>query len=106
MGSVLEKLDVDIKLPYDEESLNSGRVAEYLLELVRTLQELLREISVLTNYSLDLTDGDAVYYAGKNANGDYPIGTWRRKQVGDDLEDQVQLTLGNWTTAQRRERPV
>ena len=107
MGSKLEKLDVEVRLPYDEEALLSGdpvRIAEEWLELVKTLQELLEKITVASNYALDLVDGEAIYYALKQSDGTYPNGTWRRIQVGDNLEDQVKIA-GTWTFAQRRKRP-
>ncbi len=105
----LEKINTDIRIPFDEIALRSGDpvlLTRYMFELAKTLQGLLADIVTVANFSLDLNDGDAIYYALKNSSGDYPIGTWRRIQVGDNLEDQVQLTLGTWTTAQTRERPV
>ena len=107
MGSKLEKLDTDVRIPFDEEALLSGdpvRIAEEWLELVKTLQELLEKITVASNYALDLVDGEAIYYALKSSDGTYPDGTWRRIQVGDNLEDQVKIA-GTWTFAQRRKRP-
>lgn len=105
----LEKLSPDFKIPYDEEALTSGdpaRIAGYLLELAETLQLLLRDITDAANASLALADGDAVYYALPGQDGQYPVGTWRRIQVGDNLEDQVQEVVGEWTTVQTRERPI
>jgi len=86
------------------QSGNPIRQAEYLLELVKTLQELLEKITVASNYAIDLVDGEAVYYALRGEDGEYPNGTWRRIQVGNNLEDQVKIS-GTWTLAQRRERP-
>jgi len=107
MTSKLERLDTNIRIPYDEDALRSGnpvRVAEYLLELVKTLQGLLEKITDATNYAIDLTDGEAVYFDLKQADGTYADGTWRRMQVGDNLEDQVKIN-GTWTQVQVRERP-
>ena len=107
MGSKLEKLDADVVLPYDLEALLSGdprKIAEEWLELVKTLQELLEKITIVSNYAVDLIDGEAIYYALKQSDGTYPDGTWRRIQVGDNLEDQVKIA-GTWTFAQRRKRP-
>ncbi len=108
MPAKLEKLDPDVRIPYDEAALLSGdpvQTADYLLELVKTLQELLEKITIVTNYAVDLVDGEAIYYALKQADGTYPDGTWRRIQVGDNLEDQVKIA-GVWRFAQRRERPI
>lgn len=108
MSSVIEHLDTDVRIPYDEEALKSGdptRTADYLLELVKTLQELLEKITVASNYAIDLVDGEAIYYALKQPDGTYPNGTWRRIQVGNNLEDQVKIS-GTWTQVQVRERPV
>ena len=105
----LERIGSDFKIPYDEAALRSGdptRTALYLLELAETLQLLLQEIVGAANLSISLADGDAVYYALPGQDGNYPVGTWRRIQVGDNLEDQVQLVLGDWTTVQVRERPI
>ena len=113
MPIVIEKLDEDVQIPFDEIALRSGDpqlLTEYLLTLVKTLQELLSQIVVIANFVVDLTDGDAIYYALKQADGTYPEGTWRRIQVGDNLEDQVLLggdsVIGTWTMAQRRKRPL
>ena len=78
MGSKLEKLDTDVRIPFDEEALLSGdptRTADYLLELVKTLQELFEKITVVSNYAIDLIDGEAIYYALKSSDGTYPNGT-------------------------------
>ena len=107
--AVLNRLSTDFKIPYDEAALRSGdptRTALYLLELAETLQILLKDITDAANFSLALADGDAVYYALPDKDGVYPVGTWRRIQVGNNLEDQVQLVSGTWTTAQTRERPI
>lgn len=108
----IEKIDADTRLPFEEDVLLGGdqqKITEYFFDLVETLQSILDNVIVAANFSLDLTDGDAVYYALKDANDNYPVGTWRRIQVGDNLEDQVLLggdsTTGTWTMAQTRERP-
>lgn len=104
----LERLDTEVRIPYDEMVLKSGdpvKIADYMLELVKTLQELLERITVISNYSIDLSTGEAVYYALPQDDGTYPDGTWRRIQVGDNLEDQKKIG-GAWIMAQRREPPV
>ena len=108
MPSVLERIDPDFRLPYDEEAILSGdpeRMASYLLELIKTLNDLIDKIASVANFSIDLVDGAAVYYALKAADQDYSDGTWRRIQVGDNLEDQCKIA-GTWVTAQTRERPL
>lgn len=109
---MIEKLDEDLKLPFEEAvfiSKDPARIAAYILKLVETLQELLRQNANVTNFNIDLSDGDAVYYQLKSADGTYPENSWRRIVVGDSLEDQVLLNgnslTGTWTTAQRRKRP-
>ncbi len=107
MSNILEKLDTEVRIPYDEEAIMSKdpvRIAEYLLELVKTLQELLEKLTVISNYSVDLATGEAAYYALPQDDGTYPEGTWRRIQVGDNLEDQKKID-GAWKTAQIREPP-
>ena len=109
MGSKLQHLDTDVRIPYDEEALKSGdpvRLAEYVLELVKTLQERMEEFVTVANYAVDLLDGEAIYSNLKLADGSYPLGTWRFIQVGDNWERQVQLTLGVWTFAGDFERPL
>ncbi len=109
MGSKVERLDPDVRIPYDEAALRSddpARLAEYVLELVKTLQELLEKITVSTNYSTDLFDGEALYSKLKDSNGDYPIGAWRLIQVGEEWQRQVQLTIGTWSFAGSFEVPV
>ena len=104
----IERLDSEVRIPYDEQALlsnNPQQLADYVRELVITLQDLLEKITTIANYAIDLVDGEAVYYALKSSDGDYPNGTWRRIQVGNNLEDQVKLS-GTWTTVQTRERPV
>lgn len=106
------KLDVDFKLPFEGAVFTSedpAQITAYMLKLVETLQGLLRENANVTNFAIDLNDGDAIYYQLKSADGTYPEGSWRRIRVGDNLEDQVLLNgnslTGTWTTAQVRERP-
>lgn len=108
MSSKLEHLDADVRIPFDEEAILSGdriRIADEWRELVKTLQEVLEKITRVSNYAIDLIDGEAIYYALKGSDGTYPNGTWRRIQVGDNLEDQVKIA-GTWTLVQRRERPI
>ncbi len=112
MTAKVEKLDADLELPFDElvfASDDPKLLKEYILLLVKTLQENLRVNATVTNLGIDQTDGDAIYYALKSVDGTYPEGTWRRIQVGDNLEDQVLLDgdslSGTWTMAQRRKRP-
>ncbi len=102
----------DVDLPYDRLAIRAGdpdQLAEYLLDLVTTLKELLEEIVSASNLTIDLVSGAAVYYALKDKNGNYPEFTWRRIQVGENLEDQILIggdsTTGTWTTAFTRERP-
>lgn len=107
MATVLERLNSDFKIPYDEAALTSGdpaRTAAYLLELAETLQLLLNDIVTVANFSLSLADGDAVYYALPGSDGEYPDGTWRRIQVGDNLEDQKKIN-GVFVQVQVREPP-
>ncbi len=102
--NILEKLDTEVRIPYDEEALLSkdpARIADYMLELVKTLQELLEKLTVISNYSVDLATGEAAYYALPQDDGTYPDGTWRRIQVGDNLEDQKKID-GAWVMVHRR----
>jgi len=98
----LERIDPEVKLPFDEDILLHGdriQRTEEQRKLVKTLQDLLEQITVAANYALDLIDGEALYSKIKNPDGTYPIGTWRLIQVGDNWERQVQLALGVWTFA-------
>ena len=98
----VERIDTDVKIPFDEDALLSGdpaKIADEWRELVKTLQDLLEKITVAANYALDLVDGEAIYSKLKNTDGSYPIGTWRLIQVGDNWERQVQLVVGAWTFA-------
>jgi len=102
MPSKVERIDPKVKLPFDEEILLSGnriKITEEQRKLVKTLQELLQKISTVANLTLDLFDGEAIYSKLKLPDGNYPIGTWRLIQVGDNWERQVQLALGVWTFA-------
>ena len=108
----IERLDTDFKLPFEEAVFTSedpAQITAYMLKLVETLQELLRQNANVTNFNIDLNDGEAIYYQLKSADDTYPEGSWRRIRVGDNLEDQVLLNgnslTGTWTTAQVRERP-
>ena len=109
MVNVVERIDLDTVLPWDEEAIKSGdpaRMAEYMLELTEALQEIISSVASIANAAVTLVTSTENYYDLPDEFGDYPIGTWRRVQVGDNLEDQVQLTLGVWTTGHVRERPV
>lgn len=72
---------------------------------MQTLQDLLEKVTIISNYSVELVDGEAIYYSLKLEDGTYADGSWRRIQVGNDLEDQVKIA-GVWTFVARRERPV
>ncbi len=105
----IEKLDSDVEIPYDEEVILSGdpaRLAEYLLDLVKTLQDLLEKITTVANFNVDLDDGEAIYSKLKNADGNYPLNTWRLIQIDKDWVRQVQLEIGTWTTAGSFEVPI
>ena len=114
MGSKIEKLNKDFRLPFDEVVLQSGdpiRLAHYLRELVTALQTLLEDINKIVNFGIDLTDGEALYLALKDSTGEYPIGTWRfivavaaDVTLGDanaagDLMVQRKTGFDIWTTA-------
>lgn len=104
-----ERLTKDFKIPFDREAIISGDPAKltlYLLELADFLQLLLQDITNAANLTVDLIDGEAIYSKSKLADGTYPLGTWRLKQVGDNWERQVQKTLNEWTFAGDFERPV
>lgn len=109
MPTKIEHLDIDPRVPYDEEALLSGdpvKLAEEQLRLVKFLQEILEKITIATNYVIDLGGGAAIYSKLKLEDGTYPLGTWRLIQVGNNWERQVQLALGEWTFAGDFERPV
>lgn len=109
MVSKIEHLDIDPQVPYDEEALLSGdpvKLAEEQLRLVKFLQEILEKISIATNHVIDLGGGDAIYSKLKQADGTYPLGTWRLIQIGNNWERQVQLVIGEWTFAGDFERPT
>jgi len=100
--SKITHLDPDVQLPFDEEALLSGdpvQITDEQRKLVKTLQELLEKITIISNYAVDLIDGEAIYSKLKNPDGSYPLGTWRLIQVGDNWERQVQLVLGEWEFA-------
>lgn len=99
MTSTIEKLDPEIHIPYDEEALRSedpARLAEYMLELVKTLQELLERITTVSNYGIDVFDGEALYLGTKDLAGEYPNNTWRIITVSNALEIQKKIS-GTWT---------
>ena len=109
MTSTIERVEEEIRIPYDEPAIRSGnpvQLANYILSLVKVLQRLLEDHSQAINLTVDSFDGEALYLATKNPDGTYPIGTWRFIQVGNNLERQVQLTLGVWTFAGDFERPI
>lgn len=105
---MVDFLDTDQILPYDEVALLSGNpesLAAYMLELTDTMQELLVALSIATNNIISSVTGDAIYYAAADPDGTYPDGTWRRMQVGDNLELQVKIS-GNWVTTKTEERAL
>lgn len=107
MSSVLDRLDTDVRLPFDRDAFLSKdpvKMTEAQYEFISTLQDLLDNITVAMNFMIDLADGESVYYALKGSDGEYPDGTWRRIQVGDNLEDQVKIN-GVWTQGHLIELP-
>lgn len=105
---MVDFLDRDTILPYDEDALLSGdatAVAEYTLELVNTIQEILLALTAATNKIVSSVVGDAIYYAPASPDGTYPNGTWRRIQVGENLELQKKIS-GNWIQTKVEEPPI
>lgn len=103
----ITRIDTDIKIPFDFVALSNRDPKEQargILQIVKALQEILEQIITVSNLSVDLNDG-ALYSKLKQADGTYPLGTWRLIQVGDNWERQVQLTLNEWTFAGNFERP-
>lgn len=99
----------EVNIPYDEAALLSKDpviVAGYILKLVKTLQELLEQLQTVTNFNVDMSDGDAIYSKLKQADGTYPLNTWRLIQVDNDWQRQVQLVVGTWTFAGSFQQPV
>ena len=97
----LERIGTGVKLPYRPELILSNdprKLNVYIRELLQFLEELQDQIISLMNLGVDLTDGNAVYFATKNEAGEYPEGTWRLIPVGENLERQ-KLTSGIWKTA-------
>lgn len=95
MTATIEKLDEEVRIPYDKEALLSKdpkRIAEYMLELVKTLQERIEDLTTVANYGVDLNDGEALYLGLKSADGTYPIGTWRLIVVSNSLQMQEKIT--------------
>lgn len=109
MITTIEHLDPEPRLPFDEEALLSGdpvQLTEELRKLVKTLQELLQGLTIISNHVVDLVGGEAIYSKLKLADGSYPLGTWRLIQVGDSWERQVQEVAGVWRYAGKFSLPI
>lgn len=108
MAAKIERIDSDVKLPFDREALLSKdpevRV-DAQFEMVKYLQDLLEKIVAAANFNIDLADGEAVYYKLRGKDGEYPNGTFRRMQVDANLELQVKIS-GNFELAKTEERPL
>lgn len=103
----IDKLDEQVRLPYDEQALLSGdpkRMEDYMRQLVKTLQQLHERIVQVANLSVDLSDGSALYLGLKDSTGDYPNGTWRFIKVGTNLELQKKMS-GSWAQVHVSEEP-
>jgi len=113
LGSVVNRLDKETGLPFDEDAFLSGnkaRTASYMLELIKVLEERFENIVTIVNFLVDLSDGEAVYSKLKGSDGEYSDGTWRiisavaadvtadrANAVGDRM---IQRKVdGTWTTA-------
>jgi hypothetical protein len=99
MTSTLDRLDTDFRLPFDEDIIVNGsrqQLADYLRRLIKAIQEFHEKVIQTTNLSIDLADGEAVYFGTKNSSGEYPNNTWRLIQTGGDLEIQKKIS-GEWT---------
>ena len=95
MTSAIERLNIDVTLPFDSEALLSKdpkRLEEYILILVKTIQDLLNRVSEVANLGIDLNDGEALYLGLKDASGAYPDGTWRLIIVSGALEMQKKIS--------------
>jgi len=112
MPIVIEKLEEDVQLPFDEVALRSEdpqKLVEYILVLVKSLQEILGQITVVANYGVDLNDGDALYFGLKDSTGVYPIGMFRWIQVDNTAQLQEKVTntgvsADDWVKVARHSR--
>lgn len=92
----------EIELPFDYEAITSGdpeRLADYIRELIESLQNIQSRVIKVANLVLDLGAGGVYYYDLPDENGLYPVGTWRILMVGTTLERQVlESQPDNWVS--------
>ena len=97
----IERLDEEIQLPLDMPAILSGdpiRLASYLRELVSELQQFkMFDIHQRINLLLDRQPGNEIYLGGKDANGNYPDGTWRIRTNDDGELSREKKVAGDWT---------
>ena len=92
----------EIELPFDYDAITSGdpeRLADYIRELIESLQNIQTRVVKVANLILDFGAGGPIYFDLPDENGLYPVGTWRILMVGTVLERQVlESQPNNWVS--------
>lgn len=102
----IRRIDQDITLPFEEEAILSrdpARLAAFLKRFKNELERQLEANRDTTNLLVDNTDGVGLYSRAKDSTGQYPIGTWRLVQDGDNWVREVltDINADTWTLAGR-----
>jgi len=75
----------------------TDEVVDYLLRLVRALEErVLGKLVETVNLILQLIGPGVYYFSQPDVNGDYPEDSWRIIKLGDNIELQKKVS-GTWT---------
>ena len=97
----IQRLDEEVRLPFDRPAILSGdpdRLLAYMAELVNELQRLrLYEIHQRINLMLDQQNASTVYLGLRNAQGEYPDGTWRITVNENGELSREKKVSGTWT---------
>ena len=107
----IERIDEPVRLPRFESAILSGQ-PEALNDGIKVFTDELEKILQLLidqgNSSINLNDGDAVYSRDKESDGQYPLGTWRHRQFGNNFIREVltDRAADTWTQAGAEEPAI
>ena len=83
---MIKKIPEEVKLPFDADAITAGRrpLAAYIRKLINSIEDQFEINRDTTNLLVDNTDGEGLYSRARDSSGQYPLGTWRLVQDGDD----------------------
>ncbi len=107
----INRIDEPVLLPRIESAILSDDPQAFndaFREFTNRLEEILRLLIDQVNTFADTDDDGVKYSQGKETDGQYPLGTWRHRQSGDNFIREVLKDRANdtWTEAGAEEPAI